>query len=285
MCTAPVRASPAGGMRLLRLKGKVQYRGQPAHERETLNAEASESGGHGIDVFRGRSHELACRGVVSLRVLDDYWRKTSVVAWVGPAHPTHDRIRIATEPLKHCAATRSTSGRHGPTNSANGFTAEPGAAALVRDGKAPTSDAIFALSHGPADTAGADDDDASVAATVRAHTGGPRVTAEGHLQTDACCRAALSVTGSQAPARARQATIWASSLKTSLLQALIGGSTDCKKALFQSQTNVGRSGNSLPERSPRHITKPGTTPRATAVNSKQKEAFSHVGAPISGPNS
>src|SRR5690242_19090329 len=64
----------------------------------------------------------------------------------------------------------------GPEHTAQGFTAEPGAASFIRDRQTPSTDTkLAALDLAPADRAGADDDHAAIAAPMSANAGGLRI--------------------------------------------------------------------------------------------------------------
>src|SRR5581483_9838400 len=116
--------------------------------------------------------------------------KPAEVARRGLAAPRHDGMRVLAELFEHRAQAGRPRGAAvgGPQYAPQGFGAEPGTAAFVRQRQAPAADAMrAAFHHRPADRAGAGDDNAAVARAVGADAGGMRVrgddgAAEGMLE-------------------------------------------------------------------------------------------------------
>ena len=134
-----------------------------------------------IDMGSGKLHQLDCRRIAVLACSTTSGAsapKSRGDAFDGAAH---DGVGIALE-LRERGLEQRGPGRASvmrPQDAAQQLTAEPGAAALVRNRQSPAADAILTpVQLGPPDAAGADHDHAAVATPMRADAGRVRIGRE-----------------------------------------------------------------------------------------------------------
>ena len=152
--------------------------GKPAGEREPFGAERHQPRSERVDMAGRQPHELDRDRIVPLRVLHHARRERGEIARRRSRGPAHDRVRIRLELLvergKQGGPVDAPVAR--PQHAAQRLAPEECAAALVRHRQAPAAHPIVpAVELGPADAAGAHDDDAAVPALMGTDTGGMRV--------------------------------------------------------------------------------------------------------------
>src|SRR5262245_56451584 len=123
---------------------------------------------------RGKLHELDRGCVLLAGMADDEGRKGTIVARRGPRRPTHDGMWVSPKVSEQILEESSPGNAPVacPEHAAQGFAADPGAAAFVRDGQAPSAYAVLpAVALAPADRAGSHDDHAAIATTMSTDAG------------------------------------------------------------------------------------------------------------------
>src|SRR6185295_6212527 len=117
---------------------------ESADERESERAEIEQTDGQRIDVAGRESHQRRRKGVGAGGVVEHERRKFPEVARASGGHPMHDLVRVRLEFSKQLGQElrRRNALIVRPQHAAKRFAAEPGAAALVRDRKAPTAAAM-----------------------------------------------------------------------------------------------------------------------------------------------
>src|SRR5215468_11347879 len=98
-------------------------------------------------------------------MLNDVRREGGEIPWRCPRHPVHDRVRIRPKFCKKQTQQRRPwhAPIMGPQRAAQSLAAEPSAAPFVRNRPTPAADLILLpIQLRPANTAGADHNDAAV---------------------------------------------------------------------------------------------------------------------------
>jgi hypothetical protein len=152
--------------------------GETANQRDVLRPDGDQAFRQIIDVVRCPLHELPADTIVMRRMFHDQRREGAEIAWCSIHNPLKDSMRVLIEPCEHYAQERRPidSAVISPEHMAQGFVAEPRAAAFVGDRPAPAADAMVQpLAFRPADAAGANNDDAAIVPAMRADTGGMRI--------------------------------------------------------------------------------------------------------------
>lgn len=260
-----VRGGAAGNPRL-------QMRCKTSDQRKPTRAERDQPVRQSVDMGAGQLHERDTRGIVKFGMLDRERCESAEIARPRFRREAYDRVRIAVELFEYGIEQRGPGHASvmSPQDPAQRLAAEPGTAALIRDGQSPAADAVVtSAKNRPTDGARPGDNHAAIAASMCADAGGMRIcreygAAEWMLPRARCRQVGRLARACQGQARDDPCQI--ASGKTGLLKALAGGGKHGGKAFVAAQPDVGRPCDALAQPAAGRRAQASAASGSTAVN-------------------
>jgi hypothetical protein len=257
-------------------------RGEATHQRQPLGAEREEAGGERIEMPGGALHHLDGGRVVLLGVASDDRGQRGEIARRGVRRPAHDGVRIGVEFLEQALqqAAPGDASVTGVQDPAHRRRAEPGAAALIRQRQPPAADPIgAAIDERPADAAGPGDDDAALAAAMRADAGGMCVGGNQRMperQPPALCGGELQRLARTGEREAGGEVAQCMPVEPGRGEALPDCLEHCRERALGAEAQIGRAGNPFAEHRAGPVAQPRPAARPAPVDADKKLGSRHV---------